>query len=128
MSENDRALECVIRRRDRMATAIAACGTMTWDADAKGYMFKWPVPEGFSPDPLLVVEVDVFEDDEMIGHKRTMVWLHVGQVYPILLVAHEDGGDDDDVADDNDPTPPGLALDFDPNDLLRVPMLAETSR
>ena len=59
-----RAYECVIRRRHRLGTEIAACGTMAWDSALKAYRFSWSIPPDFHPTCLLVVEVDVFEDKE----------------------------------------------------------------
>ena len=116
--------ECVIRRRDRMATAIAACGAMKWDDEAKGYMFRWPIPEGYKPNPVLVVEIDVFDAaEECVGSSRTMRWLHGGQTFPVFYPGH-DYGDDDDATDCDEPKPPGIALDFDPDELLRVPVMA----
>lgn len=104
-----------------MATAIAACGTMTWDSEHKGYVFAWPVPQDYEPNPVLIVEIDVFEGDERVGALRTMRWLYGGQTYPIVFPG--DGHDGGENTERDEPKPPGLALDFDPDELLREPIL-----
>lgn len=113
--------ECVIRRRHRMTTAIAACGAMTWDTDRKGYVFAWPVPVDYQPNPVLVVEVDVFDDEERVGSARTMRWISGGETLPIVFPGDDHDGDA--ATESDDPKPPGLALDFDPDELLREPIL-----
>lgn len=117
---NERTYECVIRRRHRMGTEIAACGTMSWDAESRFFVFNWTVSEDFQPNPVLVVEIDIYDGDELVGLSRTMQWLHSGQTYPIAF--REDDGDDEDDLQRDDPEPPGIALDFDPDELLRKPV------
>jgi len=76
--------ECVIRRRDRMATAIVACGAMEWDDEKKGYLFAWPVPEDHKPNPLLMVEIDVFEGRRASRILSPLRWVYGGQTVPVV--------------------------------------------
>ena len=122
MGEQSGQYECVIRRRDRMATAIVACGAMEWDDEKKGYLFAWPVPEDHKPNPLLMVEIDVFEGDERVGFSRPLRWVYGGQTVPVVYPGP--GQDDDPAPERDEPKPPSIALDFDPDELLRVPVMA----
>ena len=96
---------------------IAACGSMPWNDEAKAYVFHWKIPDDFKPDPLLVVEIDVFEDEDRVGGAQLFRWLAAGSEFR----AHFPGrrGDNGPGTEEPDmPKPPGMVLIFDLNELL----------
>lgn len=114
--------ECVIRRRHCLETAIAACGPMLWDDEKKGFTFSWIVPDNFEPIPVYVVRVDVFEKD-IAGNEEI-----VAQIDPLIRLDRGHGRcfvypgpprDDQAIETPDKPKPPGIALTFDPDILLR---------
>lgn len=111
--------ECVIRRRHRMGTEIAAVGPMVWVQEEKRHIFEWPIPDNFHPSPLLVVEIDVFEKEERVGHARCMRWLDAGQPFRVRF-GNDEGDSDGGASEGDEPKPPSLKLDFDPDELLRT--------
>lgn len=116
-------IEIVIRRRDRLSTAIVAVGEMLWDEDSKGYIFTHTVPERFQPCPLVVVEVDVYDGEDHVGHGDCLILMYPGCSQ--AWIWHGPRRDDDDATEVGDmPKPPGMILTFDPNDLIKAPELA----
>jgi hypothetical protein len=102
-----------------MGLATAACGEMMWSDEVSAYLFSWPVPPDYQPNPVVVVQIDIFEGEELLVEHRCLRSVYAGQVFPIAY--HGDGGPDGGVDEAPDPGPkPALALEFDPDLLLRL--------
>jgi hypothetical protein len=111
--------ECVLRRIHFLCTEKAAVGRMKWDSDRRLFVFTWKMPVGFKPERIRIVEVDLYDaDNGHIGHAPTFYSMQAGDSFTITYAGRGRGGDDsaDDIPDG--PKPPGVVLDFDPNDLL----------
>ena len=116
--------ECVIRRRHRMGMEIVAVGPMLWSDEHKAFCFTWRVPEDFTPNPAVIVQVDVYDGDERCGCLELLKFMYRWDA----CVWRYPGRPRDDDADEgkaDDPTPPALALTFDPDTLLQ-PLVAVT--